>query len=446
MTINLDSKTWMFVDEKLIDKCIIASLKLNKPEKKEVVLRIDQDCEDNVSAYHNLVDDGIKIRMYYRGVYGVGDHDKDQVTCYAESTDGINFTKPELNIFEYNGTTKNNIIWKGYQSTNFMVFYDKNPNCKHDERFKAVGGVPPEGLSAFVSSDGIHWKKMVEEPIMTKGAFDSLNVVFWDTNINKYRCFSRYFDDGSDTGKKYKDGAVRAIQNSVSDDFINWSTPVKHKYDVELEHFYTNATVQCPDAEHYYLSFPKRFVWNRQKLPEHPYKGISDAMFMTSIDGEHWDRTFREAWIRPGMDQRNWGERSTMTARGIIMRNDEFYMYVSENVRFDTNRLRRYSIGKHRFASIHADYKEGTVITKPLTFTGENLYLNYSTSAAGYIKVAIADEDGKIINGFEETKEIFGDKISESIKWDKDISILNDKIVRFIFKLQDADIYSITVK
>ena len=137
-----------------------------------------------------------------------------------------------------------------------------------------------------------------------KGKFDSVNVALWDSHAGCYRLFSRYLDESAGADK-----GVRAIQSCISDDFIHWSEPVPHHYDddVPLEHFYTNATAPCPGAEHILLSFPMRFVPERTKYNEgmdYPGDGISDAVFMSSRDGIHWDRTFMESWLRAGPDQR----------------------------------------------------------------------------------------------------------------------------------------------
>ena len=47
------------------------------------------------------------------------------------------------------------------------------------------------------------------------------------------------------------------------------------------------------------------------------------------------------------------------------------------------------------FVSIQASYRGGELITKPLVFAGENLILNYTTSAAGSIRLEIQDAQGE---------------------------------------------------
>ena len=66
---------------------------------------------------------------------------------------------------------------------------------------------------------------------------------------------------------------------------------------------------------------------------------------MTSRDGVQWDRTFREAWMRPGPDPRNWSHRSNMPGTGIIeTAPGEWSLYISEHYGWPTNRLRRLTV------------------------------------------------------------------------------------------------------
>lgn len=285
-------------------------------------------------------------------------------------------------------------------------------------------------------------------PLDITGAFDSVNVAFWDPHAQCYRIFSRYFEDRPS-------GGVRAIQSCLSDDFIHWTKPKPHVYaeGVPLEHFYTNATTPCPGAEHILLSFPKRFVPDRKRSTEgmdYPGGGLSDAVFISSRDGVHWDRTFMEAWIRPGLDQKNWTHRNCAPAVGILeTASDEWSMYVSENYGWSTNRLRRVTIRPHGFASVHAGYHGGTMATRPLTFSGKTLRLNYATSAVGSVEVEIQDASGKPIEGFalSDMPPLYGDELDAAIQWKGgDLSTLSDKPVRFRFVLKDADLFALRVE
>jgi hypothetical protein len=438
--VDVGSRVEMFVDEHLIERKQNADLRLNPPTKREVVLAMDQPGEGPTSAYFTVFRDGDIIRMYYRG-------DPDRLTLYAESKDGIHFTRPQLGLFEFKGTKQNNIVYDGLESHAFAPFRDDNPAAKPEQRYKALAYRPKRGalgLVAFSSPDAIHWTMMQQEPVTTKGQFDSLNTVSWDASEKRYRCFSRYWNAGEFKG-------VRAIQSMTSEDFLHWNEPVAHQYaaGVPIEHFYTNATVRCPGAEHMWLSFPMRFVPERKKIAAHPEPALTDAVFMSSRDAVHWDRAFLEAWVRPDLDQENWTERSNMPAWGIIPTpgdENEFSMYISEHYRWPSNRLRRLTIPRHRFASIHAGASKGEVVTKPLTFTGDQLQLNYATSAAGSVVVEVQDESGKPLAGFAEAdaQPVYGNEFDAKVQWKcGDLSQLAGKAIRLRFVLADADVYAL---
>lgn len=439
--VAIGSRIEMFVDDWLIDSTRWhgqASLQLQTPQKREVVLVTDKPWEGPDSAYFTVFQDGSLVRLYYRGLVPGGDRSTEQVTCYAESTDGVHFTRPNLGLVEFHGSKENNIIYRGVESHNFAPFLDANPAVKPEERYKAVAGLQNQ-LYGFSSPDGVHWKKLQPEPVVTKGAFDSLNLAFWDEQTRTYRCFSRYLD-----------GGVRAIQHCTSTDFIHWSEPMPNRYaqGTPKEHFYTNGTRPCPGAPHIYLSFPKRFVPERKKLRNHKETGVSDAVFMSSRDGMNWDRTFLEAWVRPGLDERNWTQRSNMPAWGIVQLNpEEFSMYISEHYEWPDNRLRRITVRRHGFASVHATAVGGEFTTRPVSFTGNNLVLNYSTSAAGSIQVEIEDEQGKALNGkaAADMVPLFGDELDAVVQWNSgsDLSGLVGKPVRFRFILKDADLFAL---
>src|SRR5204863_1501695 len=120
-----------------------------------------------------------------------------------------------------------------------------------------------------------------------------------------------------------------------------------------------------------------RFEPTRKKFPDYPQPGVSDAVFLTSRNGTTWIRPSREAWLRPGPDPHNWTQRSNMPAWGIVQLDpDEFSLYVSEHYGWPDNRLRRLTIRRHGFGSVHAGRSGGEFTTCSLTFAGTNLFLN----------------------------------------------------------------------
>lgn len=448
-TIDIGTRRELFVDRFLIEELHNANLQLHRPERREVVFQVQEPVENACTACYNFTRDGDRILMYYRGFYPIGEHQADgaesQTAHLAVSEDGIHFERPQLGLVEYQGSTDNNIVYQGYEAHNFCVFRDDNPNADPAQRFKAVGGSSKDNLHGFCSPDGVHWERIQQAPLDITGAFDSVNVALWDPHIEQYRVLSRYSNE--------VDGVrVRAIQSCTSDDFIHWSKPEPHRYGagVPLEHFYTNATVPCPGAEHLLLSFPMRFVPEREKDiadMDYPGPGVSDAVLISSRDGLHWDRTFMEAWVRPGLDQQNWTHRNCTPAPGIVeTAPHEWSMYISEHYGWSDNRLRRIVVRPHGFASVSAGYKSGELLTCPLVFGGAALHLNYSTSAMGAVQVEVQDEFGKVIEGFalDDMEPLYGDELDAAVFWKAGkLAALVGQTVRLRFVLKDADLFAL---
>ena len=240
----------------------------------------------------------------------------------------------------------------------------------------------------------------------------------------------------------------RQIVRCTSPDFIHWTEP---KFidlgDTPLEHLYTNATTPYFRAPHIYLAFPRRFVLDR-KYEEHPYPGVSDAVFMSSRDGVHFDRTFMEAFVRRGLDPKNWTDRDGTPAWGVVPTGpEEISLYLSEHLRYPTHRLRRFTLRTDGFVSVHADYDGGEFVTKPLAFEGRELVINYSTSAVGSVKVEFQGAKGEPVPGYtlQDSAEIYGDEIEHAVGWKEggDLSHLAGQPVRLRFVMKDADLYSI---
>ena len=106
--IQLDSRRELFVDHFLIEKMTDVELKLHEPSREGIAVKFDRPWEGAFSGYTTVIKDGALYRMYYRGLPGAGrDDSSDAVVCYAESKDGIDWTKPNLRLFEIRGTVDN---------------------------------------------------------------------------------------------------------------------------------------------------------------------------------------------------------------------------------------------------------------------------------------------------------------------------------------------------
>ncbi|MCM8822218.1 MAG: hypothetical protein NC831_05325, partial [Candidatus Omnitrophica bacterium] len=85
----------------------------------------------------------------------------------------------------------------------------------------------------------------------------------------------------------------------------------------------------------------------------------------------------------------------------------------------------------------------GYFVTHPIVFDGDRLIVNYSTSAAGLVKIEVMDMEGKLIEPY--TAELYGDSTEQVVEWKtgQDLSKIKGKPVRLKFTMKDADLYSI---
>ncbi len=478
LPVNVGSGLELFVDEHLVESMDGgASLQLHQPVRREIVFKTDAPWEGNAVAYQSVFKDGDIYRLYYHGVHYRHSGEPAQARddhpwnlCYAESTDGIHWTRPELGLFEFNGSRANNIIITkdsvaeiGGCPAHTAVFKDANPDCPEDARYKVIiVGSKPRGLYVLKSADGIHFSLMSPEPFVTEGAFDSQNLAFWDPVREQYREYHRGFKAG-----------VRDIMTSTSDDFSHFGEPQWLAYTgVDPEHLYTNQIQPYYRAPHIFMGFPMRYVdkgWSDSVLDlpgveervirakSHPRYGtaVTDAVFMTSRDGSTFKR-WPEAFIRPGPRTKHswvygdnfifWGMFETPSA--VEDAPNEISLLATECYWEDIyTAARRYTIRIDGFVSLSAPYPGGELLTKPLVFDGGNLALNLETSAAGGVRVELQDADGRPIEGYslDECPEIRGDTLSHIVRWDGmggDLRPITGKPVRLRFVLSDADIYS----
>ena len=477
--IAIGSRRELFVDDHLIASLREARRELQHPVPREIALTHDAPWEGAGSGYHTVIKDGDLFRLYYRGSpLGVVDGRLiagPEVYCYAESRDGIHFQRPELGLHEHGGSTKNNIILTGIGTHNFAPFLDQRLACPPESRFKALGGLPSEGgLFAFHSADGIRWSRMREEPVVTEGAFDSQNLAFWDPTAGVYRAYFRTFTSGITTGKVWKPAGFRAIRTATSKDFLHWENQADLVYpqDALAEHLYTNQVAPYFRAPHLLIGFPTRYIergWSdamralpqlaerEQRAAGHLRYGtaLTEGLLMASRDGVHFQR-WSEAFLRPGPERPetwNYGHQfiawhAVPTPSSLPGAEPEMSIYAGEGSwTGDSNALRRYTLRLDGFVSVTAPMSGGELLTKPLTFQGDQLQLNLATSAAGEIRVELQDEAGQPIPGFtlDDCPPLFGDALARTVTWKQgaDVSSLAGKTVRLRFLLRDADLFAL---
>ena len=469
-------------DESFVATMNNLSISQHKPTKKNVAIVCDEAWEGNHCGYACFLKVKDKYRAYYRASKGGAHADGTMdwgfgVLCVAESLDGIHFTKPNIGKHDYDGSNFNNIVYVregGIGFDNFSVFYDNNPNCPKDEKFKALSSIPrPEGganLGYFASEDGYDFRFV--RTLSIEGAFDTYNVMVWDETRQKYFIYFRNYHTKSGNACPYaKDNetqGVRDISVATSDDFENWEVHGRLLYgedDLDLQ-FYTNQMVKYHRTKDTFIGFPMRYidrVADKSSIDQMPNAklhqtwikaagrggtAMTDSALIFSHDGRNFIRK-NEAFLRPGVEnQFNWWYGDAMIFYGLYEtpaeisgEPNELSFFASENYRVKNSNFRRYTIRLDGFLSFTAPFAGGEFITKPFVVDGDKLKINFSTSALGTIIVTLLDEEGNEIEGYKSCN-IFGDSVDRLVEFEKPLSKINGKTVSMKVQMSDADLYS----
>ena len=442
--VAIGSRRELFVDRLLVGELKNTTLKLQTPQLMQPV----ESPRPN-GAYATVLQAAPdKFQFYYRSdkdpkiswkTHGIEAYHDGEVTLYAESRDAIHWALPQLGLYEHAAFPAGNIVLMNEFAVNhnFTPFIDTKPGVPAEKKYKALGGLAFQahqaavrdkrgagGLRAFVSPDGIHWQRLRDEPVIPEAwgkYFDSQNYAFWSETEQCYVCYFRRFING-----------LRGIARTTSQDFVTWTPFVEMKGNLPNEHLYTPCTQPYFRAPHLYVALPTRFMEKRG--------AATDILFMTTRGGDAYDRTFTQSFIRPGLSKDGWANRANYAALGIHQTSE------TELSIFLTNG-RRYTLRLDGFASVNAPLDGGEFITKTLTFAGNHLEINYSTSAAGQMRVELQDADGKALPGFtlDDCTPIWGDHVSFTVKWKggDDVGAHAGKPVRVRFEMSDADLFAL---
>lgn len=489
---DIGTRRELFVDAALIDSLTGgARQQLQHPQPREVVLHFDEPWEGTGCGYVSVFLDGDTYRMYYKGFAIkvepgkiVSESHDHRYTCLAESKDGVHWTKPNLGLHMAKGSTANNIVLTtgeigalNVDAAHPAIFRDENPAATPDALYKGAFRSDGEhGLVLMKSADGVRWTPLIEHPVITAGAFDSQNLVFWDAPRGEYRAYWRTFPRGSSQKGDWHPEGPRSISTATSTDLVHWSEPEPLVYpndprEIEL---YTNTVTPYARAPHIFLGFPAHYLersWgdSMRALPDREHRelrsgaqmrygtAISNTLLMASRDGVTFER-WPEAFLRPGPERTGtWNYGHQYVAWQLVETPstlapdapNELSFYAIENYwtgHAGGSSLRRYTLRLDGFVSLNAPLSGGECVTKPVVFSGEELRLNFATSVAGDIRVELQDSNGNALPGFalEDCEPIFGDAIDRPVTWTGNgrLSEIAGQPIKVRFVLRDADLYA----
>jgi hypothetical protein len=451
--LNVGSGKQLFIDNLFFESSTNVALKVHPPQKTgEKNLQREQPWESATLNWFNVMQEGSLYRMWYECYDIDGWPTADDTSfCYAESTDGINWTRPNLGMFTYQGSTNNNILFRqiGPPGANSRVhgtgvFID--PTAPSASRYKALSqGIfsaltPIYQIAGMYSADGLHWTRY-GTPICPVFA-DSQDSGFWDVRLQKYVIYGRV---GSPTG--------RSLGRSESTNFSTFPALnlvlATDSNDPTNSDLYNSVAMQYPYATNAYFMFPSLY----QHTPD-----TLDIRLAVSRDGVTWTWPERIPFIPLGATN-EFDSGSLYMGQGSIRSGDELWLYYSGSpLKHQEGELDQLILpGNGRvfsrvvsrldgFVSADAPADGGSFVTPPLVFSGNSLKLNVQVRPGGTVRVGLMDSCGIPVPGraIEDCVPIAGDGVALLVQWNTgpDVSGRAGKPTKMRVEMQNASVYA----
>ncbi len=396
--------------------------------------------------------------------------------AYAESKDGIKWTKPMVSK-----DGKSNIVMEpanGAGLDGVTVTIDPSVPYGSPEKYKVAYFPHPGRCQTHLgySADGISWKHYNNGKPVTGRAADFSNKITWDPNRKKYLLLCRQ-DFGAAGGVGELRG-VRIMEHSKGNDLMNhptaWKTLTKFVLN-DPDKTTVPGSRNVPERQIH--TFP---IWYYEGV----WFGLTDVLVATDVPVPKGKQDYQtkhekgvwEFYMAPSRDAINYDfkvaayPRKTLIPRGpagsfdkdcarppanIITRNDEHWIYYFATnerwgARFWDARLALAKLRLDGFFFLEAKEKPGVVVTRPFKLQGDKLQINVNAKA-GWVRVELLDETGKGIPGFsgKAAKQHKGaDELRLSPQWKSrgGLSQLKGRTVKLKFTLQNAKLYSFSFK
>ena len=462
--IKIDRTHQLFVDEYMIAsrKNVTRQVHQLRKHPRNPLISPDKPWEGSGCVYHRVLWDEEKkrFRMWYHGYVGrvklpSGARGRSP-TCYAESKDGLTWTKPVQGLHAFQGSKANNIvILAGGLDVIFHEPHDPNPA----KRYKALvwldlkdpKGAPPEGFYLYSSPDGIHWKQDLADPVVlnqnrTQSGIGDTTLWRWDSRLRKYI---------GDTKILFRRlGTMRCRGMMESDDLIHWTRPRMTFYPDGLD---------APDTQIYgHMGFVYESMWIGL-IRVMRTKRVADSRKQTVIqltasrDGRHWTRVGRREEVLALGKTDDWDPHYHDPCTPPIRVRDESWFYYRSVPLFDLKKrpdtkgrkIHRIGLAMLRpdgFVSMNAGEKPGTLITRPLTTEGTRLFVNAEVAEGGYIKAELRDASGKAVGPYvvDKCTPVTGNTLKAQVTWagGRTVQRPAGKSLRVVFRMKKAKLYS----
>ena len=420
-------KTCLFLDDEHISRTARLTRSYETMRKFGPVVQPDRPWEYNcVTIYGSVLPkpDGSGYQMWYQNFSRHERGPGRAVFCYAESEDGVRWEKPELGLFEREGTRRNNVVlvhWGSTWLSTLNVIYD-DAEEREDRRYKMLFSAADDGegpgLFVAFSPDGIRWA--VERTPVRTDASDRTTLMHDPGAEAPFVAFTRRHG-------MMQEHRSRAIYRSESSDFLTWTEPelmltpdLRDSWDVQL---YGMPAFRYRDL---YIGGLKRLWSTPDRI---------DTELVTSRDGRSWRRT-RHTVLSNGPEG-SWDSKWVALASSApIECSGALYFYHEGRAQahggmapFPRGGIGLAALPVDRFASIEAGPTEGILEMKPCQWQGGHIELNVDATGlsrrvnshtfGGIALAEVLDENGAPMPGFTrgDARAIHGDEAARRVEW-----------------------------
>ena len=366
------------------------------------------------------------------------------VVAYAESADGMAWTRPALDVVRIRGR-KTNIVFDKEPHGTAVIHDDADPRA--DWKYKMLSGAAPSGrISAFRSADGIHWMPAAENPVV--GSNPDCPISFCRMPDGRFAAYHRSgFGD-------------RRVSRTESWNFRNFSEAAvvmePDQNDPPNTQFYgMGSAVYGP----YMIGTLWVYHTDVQDMGFYKMTGFQQPEFVHSRGGYCWHRTGQGVpWIPVEKDKSRFDSGQVQPVSAPLFLEDEVrYYYTGTRTRHGAKHLQDKAPRPHagigfasckpdRFVSVTAK-GDGRMLTRPFWTETPRFCLNARVGRGGFVRAEVLDLEGKPIPGFtlKQSLPVTGDSIEHVLAWKDgpDPSGLANRDIRLRLHCRNAAIYSI---
>lgn len=376
--------------------------------------------------------------------------------AYAESKDGVSWTRPELNQFPWVTKKPNNIVIArkktGLTEISGPYLLEVPEPARKGYRwlmlYRAKGRDPDDynGIRIRGSQDGIHWDEEGDKRIAHLHS-DHHNTVSFDAARNEFVMYCRakhiyraFGEEMIDTGASRR--VARMSSPDLWTDWLKTSQPQTVLVPDEVDsatHF--NFLYGMPTRHRYgiYWGFLEPFRMN----------DFVQTELAVSRDGFHFERFSERKPIIPYGEDGSWDDEMIFASPQWLEVGNEWWIYYSgwdgPHGTADRNgAIGLAKIRKEGFVSMRGPQGGGVVCTRSIVWPGGDLVIN-AAATEGILRVRVSDARRRPVDGFnyDDCDEFTGDSVAQQIRWkERSLDDLTGQSIRLEFYLQDADLFT----